>query len=50
MAAGEPLATQQQIVDEIEVEHALVSANCELITRFEKKILATLARVWGEKE
>ncbi|MBK6960654.1 MAG: hypothetical protein IPH23_05340 [Gammaproteobacteria bacterium] len=29
---------------------ALVSANRELIARFEKKIQATLARVWGEEE
>lgn len=43
-----PLATQQQIVAEIEVEQALVNANRELIVRFEKKIQATLARVWGE--
>jgi hypothetical protein len=27
---------------------ALVAANRELITRFEKKIRVTLARVWGE--
>ncbi len=45
-----PLAAQQAIVAEIEVEQALVSANRELITRFEKKIQATLARVWGEEE
>lgn len=43
-----PLATQQAIVDEIEAEQALVVANRELIERFEKKIQATLARVWGE--
>ena len=43
-----PLATQQAIVAEIEAEQALVAANRELITRFEKKIHATLARVWGE--
>jgi type I restriction enzyme M protein len=42
------LATQQSIVAEIEVEQALVGANRELITRFEKKIQATLARIWGE--
>jgi type I restriction enzyme M protein len=41
------LATQQQIVAEIEAEQALVAANREIITRFEKKIQATLARVWG---
>jgi type I restriction enzyme M protein len=45
-----PLATQQAIVAEIEAEQALVAANRELIARFEKKIQATLARVWGEEE
>ena len=45
-----PLATQQAIVAEIEAEQALVSANRELIERFEKKIQATLAFVWGEDE
>ncbi len=43
-----PLATQQAIVAEIEAEQALVAANRELVERFEKKIQATLARVWGE--
>ena len=43
-----PLATQQAIVAEIEAEQALVAANRELIERFEKKIQATLVRVWGE--
>ena len=43
-----PLATQQAIVAEIEAEQALVAANRELITRFEKKIQATLERIWGE--
>ncbi|MGD9983876.1 MAG: restriction endonuclease subunit S, partial [Porticoccaceae bacterium] len=43
-----PLATQQAIVAEIEAEQALVNANRELIARFEQKIQATLARVWGE--
>jgi type I restriction enzyme M protein len=45
-----PLATQQAIVAEIEAEQALVAANRELITRFDKKIQATLARIWGEDE
>ncbi|MFH1007457.1 MAG: hypothetical protein V1800_08150, partial [Candidatus Latescibacterota bacterium] len=45
-----PLPTQQAIVAEIEAEQALVAANRELIARFEKKIQATLARVWGEGE
>lgn len=44
-----PLATQQAIVAEIEAEQALVAANQELITRFEQKIQATVARVWGEE-
>ncbi len=44
-----PLATQQAIVAEIEAEQALVAANRELITRFEQKIKATLARIWGEE-
>jgi restriction endonuclease S subunit len=43
------VATQQAIVAEIEAEQALVAANRELIARFEKKIQATLARVWGEE-
>jgi type I restriction enzyme M protein len=43
-----PLATQQAIVAEIEAEQALVAANRELIARFEQKIRATLARIWGE--
>ena len=45
-----PLSTQQSIVAEIEAEQALVAANRELIARFEKKIQAALARVWGEDE
>ena len=45
-----PLAKQQTIVAEIEAEQALVSANCKLIDRFEKKIQDTLARVWCEDE
>ena len=45
-----PLETQQQIVAEIEAEQTLVAANRELVERFEKKIQATLARVWGDDE
>ena len=33
-----------------EAEQALVAANRELITRFEQKIQATLARIWGAPE
>jgi len=43
-----PLAAQQAIVAEIEAEQALINANRELIVRFEKKVQATLARVWRE--
>lgn len=43
-----PLATQEEIVAELEAEQTLVSANRNLIARFENKIQATLARVWGE--
>lgn len=45
-----PISTQQAIVAEIEAEQALVNANCELIARFEQKIQAALARIWGEEE
>ena len=41
------ISTQRAIVAEIEAEQALVAANRELITRFEQKIQATLARIWG---
>ena len=49
MAMHDFLATQQAIVAEIEAEQALVAANRELIARFEQKIQATLARVWGDE-
>ena len=42
------LETQKAIVAEIEAEQALVDANRELMNRFEKKIEAAIARVWGE--
>lgn len=45
-----PLTTQQAIVAEIKAEQVLVAANRELVARFEKKIQANLARVWGEEE
>jgi type I restriction enzyme M protein len=45
-----PLEMQQSIVAEIEAEQDLVAGNRELIASFEKKIQATLARVWGEEE
>ncbi len=45
-----PLTTQQALVAEIEAEQVLVAANRELITRFEQKIQAALARIWGKEE
>lgn len=44
-----PLETQRGIVAEIEAERRLVEGNRELIARMEKKITATLARIWGEQ-
>ena len=44
-----PIATQRSFVAEIEAEQALVAANRQLISRFEQKIQASLARVWGEE-
>ena len=44
-----PFETQQAIVAEIEAEEVLVNANRDLMSLFEKKIEATLARVWGEE-
>ena len=41
-----PLAMQQAVVAEIEVERGLVDANKELIRRFESKIQAAVGRVW----
>ncbi len=41
-----PLEEQRKIVTEVEAEQALVTANQELIDRFEKKIEAAIARVW----
>ena len=49
-AGPNPTELQQAIVAEIEAEQALVAANRELIARFEQKIQATLARIWGEAE
>jgi len=43
-----PLPTQKAIVAEIEAEQELVAANRKLITRLERRIQTTLARVWGE--
>jgi len=44
------LDTQSAIVAEIQAEQELVTGNRKLKARFEHKIQATLARVWGENE
>ena len=43
-----PKETQQTIIAEIEAEQSIVSANQELIEQMERKILATVERVWGK--
>jgi len=45
-----PIEIQQDIVAELETEQSLVNANRELIKRFEKKIEATINRVWGDEK
>lgn len=45
-----PLDKQYAITAEIEAEQTLVNANRELITRMEKKIQATLDRIWGDSQ
>ena len=41
-----PMEIQHRIVEEIESEQSLINANHQLIERFEKKIQASLARIW----
>ena len=43
-----PIEIQRALVAEIEREQSLVDSNRELIERFEKKIEATIGRVWKE--
>jgi restriction endonuclease S subunit len=45
-----PMATQVAIVAEFEAERMLMAANRELIVRFEQKIEAALARMWGDED
>ena len=42
-----PLAVQLEIIAELAAEQSIVDANRELIKRFENKIQAAVARVWG---
>lgn len=48
MSVSDSRATQHSIGAEIEAQQMPLAVNRELIARFEKKIQATLARVWGE--
>ena len=43
-----PPRSARKPASKVKAEQALVAANRELIARFEKKIQATLARLWGE--
>ena len=44
------LEIQISLMDNLETEQALVTANRELIERFERKIRATIGRVWSENK
>lgn len=44
------IATQQAIVADDRSRAALVNGNRELIARFERKIAAMLARIWGDDD
>ncbi len=43
------LEVQKEILEEIEAEQALISANRELIEQSERKIRSILAKTWGEE-
>jgi len=45
-----PVTEQRALVAELESERALAEANRELMARFEKKMQAKLAEIWGEEE
>jgi len=45
-----PVSEQRALVAELESERALAEANRELMARFEKKMQAKLAEIWGEEE
>lgn len=45
-----PIDDQKVIIDELTKDRVVMSANKGLISRMEKKIQATLARVWGEEK
>lgn len=43
-----PLTIQQELIAAIGSEQLLISANRDIVARFERKIQAVLARIWGE--
>ena len=43
-----PIETQRAVVAELKAERAMINANSELVKRLEKKIQATIGRVWGD--
>ena len=43
-----PIDTQNEIVQQIQVEQELVNSNKHLIEIFEQKIKDRIAKVWGE--
>ena len=43
-----PIDTQRALIREIEAEQSLVTANQQLIDRFERKVQAAISRVWGD--
>jgi len=45
-----PVATQCEIVAEIEAEQRLVDGTRQLVERMEQKIAAAIARIWGEEK
>jgi type I restriction enzyme M protein len=45
-----PLSEQEAMVAEIEADRDLVIVNRQIVTRFEKKLRATLDRIWGEDD
>ena len=46
----DPAGVSMKLGNISQLDEALVATNQELVTRFEKKIQATLARIWGEEE
>ena len=45
-----PLATQRNIIAEVEAEQELINSNRKLIERMEKRIQDTISRIWSGEE